>query len=572
MMRGKRWLAALLAVTLLPVSAAAGGVDAKERQEDLDFLVQTLTEKHPDFYRNTSEQAVADKKAAIESTIGTASEFDFVISLQELTALAGDSHTMLSIGSAGLKVRMLPFVPEWYDGRWTLTAALKRNQEHIGSEITAINGVPLDEVMRRLEPMVSYDNETRLRGQFGGNLYVFEVLERYGVVKGDETSVPLTVRAEDGTETVLDMPVSAAEEEAAFTEEDFVQKTQLRTAVPVTEPDAGVIYKLLDLGDGTLYMQYNKCFEDPEQPMEAFAAEIQKKLGSGAYSKFIIDLRNNGGGSDGVLYPVVYQAQQFVAKGGAAYALIGDRTFSSALINAVQIKDADAVVVGTPTGGSVDHFGSVSTFELPHSKIKGQYSNKFIDMADYMDAAKPYDVESFPPDILVNPSFADYLNGVDTGVQYIMQNAPVHPALTAVAEVSAARVVVNGKPVAAAAYEIADSNYFKLRDLAVAFTDTANAFQVRWDEAANRVTLSDGAYTPVGGELQPLTGGDQTAVRATTDVYAEEMPLVGKAYEIAGNHYFKLRDLCRMAGVKVEWEDNTRTIFLTTATPEQNGN
>lgn len=564
-MKIKRWLAALLAAALLPVSAfAAGGTEADKRQEDLDFLVQTLTEKHPDFYRNTTKQAVADKKAAIESTIATASDIDFAISLQELAALAGDAHTMLSIGSAGAQVHMLPFAPEWFDGRWTMTGGLREYKQYVGSEITAIGGVSMDELLERLKPMLSYDNDTRLRVQLGGNMYVFEVLAHYGVVKGDEKTVPVTLRGTDGKETVLDMPILTAEEETALGDDGFINKKLLRSAVPATEPDNAVIYKLLDLGDGTLYMQYNKCREDENLPMAAFAAEIKEKLDSGAYSKFIIDLRNNGGGSDGVLYPVVYQAQQFLAKGGAVYALASDRTFSSALINTVQLKDVDAAVVGTPTGGSVDHFGSISTFELPNSKMRGQYSNKFIDMADYLDAAKPYDVESFPPDITVQPSFADYLKGVDTAVQYILDHAPVTPVLTETAKVSSARVTVNGKPVAAAAYEIADSNYFKLRDLAMAFAGTKSAFNVTWDGAAKHIQLTEGTYTPVGGELQPLTGGDQTAVRATSDVDIGDMPLVGKAYEIAGNHYFKLRDLCRMAGVSVAWDGKTQTIALTT--------
>lgn len=567
-MKIKRWLAALLAAALLPVSAfAAGGTETQKRQEDLDFLVQTLIGKHPDFYRNTTEQAVADKKAEIESTLATASDLDFAISLQELTALAGDAHTMLSIGSAGAEAHMLPFAPEWFDGRWTMTGTLAKYREHIGSEIVAIGGVPLEELMERLKPMISYDNETRLRGQFGGDMYVFEVLAHYGVVRGDEKTVPVTLRGADGKETVLDMPVLSAADETALGDAGFVNKKQLRTAVPVTEPDGSVVYKLLDLGNGTLYMQYNQCREDKDQPMDAFAAGIKEKLDSGAYSKFVIDLRNNGGGSDGVLYPVVYQAQQFLANGGAVYALCGERTFSSALINTVQLKDIDAAVVGTPTGGSVDHFGSVSTFELPYSKIRGQYSNKFIDMADYMDAAKPYGVESFPPDVTVEPSFADYLKGVDTAVQYILDNAPVTPDLTETAKVSAARVTVNGKPVAAAAYEIADSNYFKLRDLAMALAGTESAFGVTWDGAAKRIQLTEGAYTPVGGELQPLSGGNQTAVRATSDVFIGDMPLVGKAYEIAGNHYFKLRDLCRMAGVGVAWDGKTQTIALTTTAP-----
>ena len=314
-------------------------------------------------------------------------------------------------------------------------------------------------------------------------------------------------------------------------------------------------------------MQYNRCVEDPNLPMAQFAAEVHQKLASGAYSQFVIDMRYNGGGSDGVLYPIGYEAQQFIAKGNPVYVLAGEGTFSSAIINTLQLKEIGATVIGTPTGGSVDHFGSVSTFELPHSKIRGQYSGQFIDMGSICDAAKPYGVESFSPDIAVEQGFADYMDGIDTPVQYIMTHDPVKPALQKTAQVSREKLVVDGKPVAAAAYKIEGSNYFKLRDLAMAFMGSKAAFQVTWDAAARKVMLSEGVYTPVGGELEPLHGSNQTATRATTAVYVEDMPLVGKAYEINGNHYFKLRDLCLLLGVNVQWDAGSATIHIDTTKP-----
>ena len=474
---------------------------------------------------------------------------------------------MISVGSAMQDYHLIIMAPDWYEGHWVLSGAEKAYQDYIGQEIVSINGHSMDELMQALEPMISYDNEVRLRRQFGGMVYVTEILQHYGMVTGGEQSLPVVVRAADGAETTLDMKVYSAQEYAALDTDAYVNASQLRAAVPATEPDREVYYKLLDLGGGALYMQYNSCREDPEHPMDEFAAEVEAKLESGDYTKFIIDLRNNGGGSDGVLYPITYLAQQFIANGNAAYVLAGEGTFSSALINTVQLKDVGATFVGTPTGGSVDHFGAVTAFELPNSGIRGQYSNKFIDLGSYYQTVWNYGIESFRPDIEVGQTFADYMDGVDTAVQYILDSAPVKAELTKPALVSSARVVVDGTPVAAAAYEIEGNNYFKLRDLAVAFTGTKAAFDVAWDGEARKVTLSGGAYTPVGGELEPLTGGTQTATRATADVYVDDMPLVGKAYEVGGNHYFKLRDLCFMLGVSVEWDNNAQTIVIDTSKP-----
>ncbi len=565
-MRIKQWLAGCVsALVLLSAVPFAGAADdkAQARQEDLDKLVETLITKHPDFYANTSEQAVAEKKTEIEAGLAEMSDLDFAIALSELTALAQDSHTMLAIGGAVGAYHMPPVSFGWYDGRWTVTGTREQDAQHIGKEVTAINGFAMDEVAARLSLMISHDNAVFLRRQLSGLWHVSEILQHYGIVESLDAPITLTLRNAAGKEEALELPQLTREEMQA---QAVVTHTQLRKAVPPTEPER-VNYKLLDLGKGVLYMQYNRCADDPKQPMAQFAAEVQKKLESGDYAQFVIDMRYNGGGSDGVLYPVVYQAQQFIARGKPVYVLAGEGTFSSALINTVQLKEIGATVVGTPTGGSVDHFGAVSTFELPHSQIGGQYSNKFIDMSVLYDAAKPYGVESFPPDIMVEQGFTDYINGIDTPVQYILTHDPVKPVLKKTAQVSQGKLVVDGKPVAAAAYKIEGSNYFKLRDLAMAFAGSRAAFQVTWDQAARKVLLSEGAYTPVGGELAPLQSGSQTAVRATAAVYIEDMPLVGKAYEIGGSHYFKLRDLCMMLGVSVEWDADSATIHIDTAKP-----
>lgn len=567
-MKWKRWLAGCLSAAMLCGSLpAAGAADAAGgRQEDLDRLMEILTEKHPDFFTKVSEQTVLDKKAEIERNMAQMDDFDFAVALSELTALGGDSHTMLGIGQTLKEPQLLPFAPAWYDGRWTLAGTAAEYRDYIGQQIVAIAGCTMEEVQHRIAPMISYDNETRLRRDLGSMMYIVQILEHYGLVEKDAETVSVTVRDAKGRETELSYPVLSPAEYAALGEQGYVSQAQLRKAVPPTEPDRNTVYKLLDLGQGTLYMQYNACREDPDLPMDTFAAQVTEKLESGAYQKFVIDLRYNGGGSDGVLYPVMYAAQQFLVKGGAVYALAGENTFSSALINTVQLKDIGATIVGAPTGGSVDHFGQITGFTLPHSRIQGQYSNKFIDLGSH-EAASPYGIESFPPDFAAEQRFDDYLNGVDSAVQAVLQQIPEKLVLRQTAAASSAGLTVDGRSSSAAAYTIAGCNYFKLRDLAMAFADTRAAFQVTWDGAAQRVTLTEGVYTPVGGELAPLQGGTKPAVRAATEVYMEDMPLLGKMYRIDGDHYFKLRDLCLILGVSVAWDGETGMISIDTSKP-----
>ncbi len=319
----------------------------------------------------------------------------------------------------------------------------------------------MDELEQRISPMLSADNDARRHRQFYGTFYVYEVLQHYGIAKQPK-DIHLTVQTPSGAKEIT---VDALDS-AALQSMDAVYLE--RETTPATAADSSKLYFMKPLDDRTLYIQYNSCREDPALPMDTFAEQVRTALEQNGYTRAIVDLRNNGGGSDGVIMPLYYLlsekhdqdglalytligdktfssalmivdlrnngggsdgvimplyyllSEKHDQDGLALYTLIGDKTFSSALINAVEFKQAGAVLVGTPTGGSVDHFGEVSSFTLPHSGIAVQYSNSFFDLGSLLDAAKPYDTESLPPDIEAPQTLSDYLSGKDTAVETVL--------------------------------------------------------------------------------------------------------------------------------------------------------
>ena len=93
------WRAAgLCLVALLVVPAlAAEPLSAGQRQEDLDFLYETvLVEHHPDAFANTPEAEFLEVKAEIEGRLAAETDTEFLLDLMRLTALVGDSHTSVS--------------------------------------------------------------------------------------------------------------------------------------------------------------------------------------------------------------------------------------------------------------------------------------------------------------------------------------------------------------------------------------------------------------------------------------------------------------------------------------------
>lgn len=133
------------------------------------------------------------------------------------------------------------------------------------------------------------------------------------------------------------------------------------------------------------------------------------------------------------------------------------------------------------------------------------------------------------------------------------------------AKPSVHHVYLDGQLITPAGYEIEDSNYFKLRDLAAVLSGTGKQFNVSWDEAKASIALtSNQAYTAVGGELAPGDGAVKTAKPSTATVYKDGAALPLTGYEVADNNYYKLRDAAAAFGVEVKWDEATQRVDLIT--------
>lgn len=140
-----------------------------------------------------------------------------------------------------------------------------------------------------------------------------------------------------------------------------------------------------------------------------------------------------------------------------------------------------------------------------------------------------------------------------------------------VATPSSSELIVDKGSYVFDAYVINNNTYFKLRDVAWAFTFeySANWFDVTWDDskkAINIVTKSQ--YNSVGGEGEPSGNiGETYATRSTSQIYVDGNPVDLEAYVINQNTYFKLRDLAAVINFAVDWDPVNNWILLSTEFP-----
>lgn len=151
--------------------------------------------------------------------------------------------------------------------------------------------------------------------------------------------------------------------------------------------------------------------------------------------------------------------------------------------------------------------------------------------------------------------------------------APATSAAGGVAYARTQRVEVAGVYTTLQAYALKDpatgyeTNYVKLRDLALALRGTSARFEVGWSGAVD-LTLGE-VYTPNGTEDQTPWTGDRAYAPYTgkTKVNGAEVKLdaiVLRDDQGGGYTYYKLRDLGAALGFGVDW-DSKRGVILNTA-------
>lgn len=133
------------------------------------------------------------------------------------------------------------------------------------------------------------------------------------------------------------------------------------------------------------------------------------------------------------------------------------------------------------------------------------------------------------------------------------------------ATVSQNKIFVDGIEQSISAYMIEGNNYFKLRDFAAIVNGTEKQFQVEWDQINQAIRMtSEMPYTLVGGELFVGDDHSQTAYATTSAIYLDGEQIAFTGYNIAGNNYFKLRDMAKRFDIGVEYDGKTGQVQIMT--------
>jgi hypothetical protein len=236
----------------------------------------------------------------------------------------------------------------------------------VRSEVVAVEGVPIADVLARVKPLVPHDNEWNRRGLAPHFLLTAEVLAGLGLA-GDAESARFTLQRPDGQRVDVTLSAIPASRYVARFDDALhghYPSVLPRAGKPLYLSGAAKPMWVRTLARGkAVYMGFNTV----QRPTEGFVRTLTRLVRGPKVRRVVVDVRLNGGG-DNTTYGSLMDlfASKQLSKRGRLYLLTGRATFSAAANFAAEMdRDTRAIIMGEPTGGGVETYGDTFPLALP---------------------------------------------------------------------------------------------------------------------------------------------------------------------------------------------------------------
>lgn len=400
-------------IALYPsVTSEANRVDRWER--DIAFLNDALKTIHYSLNRKISQLIWEENISTLKKNISILTDDEIITRLMQLVSLIGDGHTFVRPPLQGnLKFHFYPIQLYQFEEGVFVTAINEAYKEVVGSQLTSIDGIPINKVLDTFKTVLSVDN---LMG-YKENTYLTmlsEPLNNLGVTK-NKTDAAFTFKKADSTSISLN--VKALDFNPALWNSTLINTKEL--PLYRSNPQKYFWYKHIK-EKNAVYLQLNINFSMPDKDIEDFYKEVFDYIKQEQVSNLILDIRNCPGGNSFNNKPLLEHIlrSDFISEKGRFYTIIGRKTFSAAMNLATDLDQrTNTIFIGEPTGSSPNFVGETNFIELPYSKINISISNA------YWQRSISWDNRNWiAPDIYIPPTFSSYKNNEDPVLNYILNS------------------------------------------------------------------------------------------------------------------------------------------------------
>jgi hypothetical protein len=406
----------LAALVMAPLLAAAGltllsqqpsrihpRMAAQAFGADLTLLQQQLPQIHP----HVDVQAFDAAVAQFREKLPTLTEDQADVGFMELVASLGDrnGHTGIFPLDPGNRraFHEYPFlVYEFSDGVYVI----REHGDHhrlVGARLTAVGGIPIAQVLARVEPLVPHDNEASgIRNVRSMYLMSKEVLNGLGVAPRFD----FTLRNGKQVERTP-TPMSARAYSREF--DGIGPRIWPNGAAHAVDRRAKTRVSLL-AQRRVVYLAYNTTTVDTSP-----VAARMMRLGSKRARRIVVDLRNNRGGDNRTYPPLIRALKRLSRKHKKIVVLAGRATFSAAANFMGDLEAATRyALVGEDSGGAPNLYGDVGPLDLPESGLRVEVATTWW-VKSRLGASDPR--VTFHPDVVVRQTAKSWFIGRDPALK-----------------------------------------------------------------------------------------------------------------------------------------------------------
>ncbi|NNK12368.1 MAG: tetratricopeptide repeat protein [Flavobacteriaceae bacterium] len=392
---------------------------ATQYQEDLRFLQENIHKNFPFLFKKTTAEAFDKQVESFYDAIPQMADHEVLVGFNKIVASFEYGHTVMGYWEGVIPYHELPIVLYQYDDGVFLQGVHKDYKNALGAKLVAIGGVPTEEAIKKMRPVVPAENESFAKA-YGIHYLTFpEFLHAQGILKEMSTEVVLTLE-KDGKQfeqKVQGVPFERFPRQYGMVVpgEDWLESRDLsETPLYLKNLDKIYYYEYLE-DQKTVYVRQSQIQDDSIQPIPEFYAEVFDFIDTHEVDKLILDVRLNGGGNNYKNKPVVTGviANKKINQPGKFVVIIGRRTFSACqnLVNELHTY-TNAIFIGEPTAENINFYGDNNPLTLPNTQMKA-----YLSFAWWQDKPQWENRPALYPQIATGLTFEQYRSNQDPALE-----------------------------------------------------------------------------------------------------------------------------------------------------------
>ena len=391
--------------------AEAPAVSKEQWREDLRYLARELPKRHKNlFHAVTKEQferSVADLDAAIPSLL----DHQIVVRMMQIAASVGDGHTGVHLPA---HFGLYPLGLFWFGPELRVMGGAKEYESAIGKRVVGIGSFDIAEVQKRIVscfPSAGNENEWYVLSTSPAFIVRPEVLHALGIVPELEHA-SFTFEDDDGRQLTIEIRPTAPPPvtNKAFAPTGWISAAKEQPLFRQKPAETFWVAYLENMQ--TAYVNFRGY-----DSLGRHAKELFELIDSKPVKRVVIDMRQNGGGDffEGrkhLIEPLKKRAA--INQKGRLFVIIGRRTFSAAMANAIDFrKETNAILVGEPIGERPNSYSENDEMTLPNSRLVVSYSTRYY---KFLEEEAP----AVMPDERIDPNWPDFRAGRDPVMAWIL--------------------------------------------------------------------------------------------------------------------------------------------------------